>query len=148
MCKTVISITIAGTLCVAAGSALAQANSAGRAPATGAAAVGIIAVPSVSALNRPIAVPVARAPDLVAGTAFDRIGAAPGLSVTAPGRSGTALGLSVTAPGRFGTAPRLINTSTDQEKSAKESDSARSEKNAALAIDEQQKRPHQVPTCN
>ena len=148
MCKTVISITIAGTLCVAAGSALAQANSAGRAPATGAAAVGIIAVPSVSALNRPIAVPVARAPDLVAGTAFDRIGAAPGLSVTAPGRSGTALGLSVTAPGRFGTAPRLINTSTDQEKSAKESDSARSEKNAALATDEQQKRPHQVPTCN
>ena len=134
MCKTVISITIAGTLCVAAGSALAQANSAGRAPAAGAAAIGNIAVPSVSALNRPIAVPVARAPDLVAGTAFDRIGAAPGLSVTAPGRSGT--------------APGLINTSTDQEKSAKESDSARSEKNAALAIDEQQKRLHQVPTCN
>jgi phage tail sheath gpL-like len=162
MYKTVICITIAGMLCVAAGTALAQASSAGRAPATGVAAIGNIAVPSVSALNRPIAVPVARAPDLVAGTAFDRIGAAPGLSVTAPGRSGTALGLSVTAPGRSGaapglsvsapgrsgTAPGLINTSTDQEKSAKESDSARSEKNAALAIDEQQKRLHQVPTCN
>ena len=148
MCKTVICITIAGTLCVAAGSVLAQGNSAGRAPAAGVAASGNIAVPSLSALNRPLAVPVARAPDLVAGTAFDRIGAAPGLSVTAPGRSGTALGLSVTAPGRFGTAPRLTNTSTDQEKSAKESDSARSEKNAALAIDEQQKRLHQVPTCN
>jgi len=134
MYKTVICITIAGMLCVAAGTALAQASSAGRAPATGVAAIGNIAVPSVSALNRPIAVPVARAPDLVAGTAFDRIGAAPGLSVTAPGRSGT--------------APGLINTSTDQEKSAKESDSARSEKNAALAIDEQQKRLHQVPTCN
>jgi len=113
---------------------LAQGNSAGRAPVASAVASGNIAVPSVSALNRPIAVPVARAPDLVAGTAFDRIGAAPGLSVTAPGRSGT--------------APGLINTSTDQEKSAKESDSARSEKNAALAIDEQQKRLHQVPTCN
>ena len=134
MYKTVICITIAGMLCVAAGTALAQASSAGRAPATGVAAIGNIAVPSVSALNRPIAVPVARAPDLVAGTAFDRIGAAPGLSVTAPGRSGT--------------APGLINKSTDQEKSAKESDSARSEKNAALAIDEQQKRLHQVPTCN
>jgi len=148
MSKTVIRITIVGTLCAAAGSVLAQGNSAGRAPVAGAVASGNIAVPSLSALNRPMAVPVARAPDLVADSAFGRIGAAPGLSVTAPGRSGTALGLSVTAPGRFGTAPRLINTSTDQEKSAKESDSARSEKNAALAIDEQQKRPHQVPTCN
>jgi len=42
----------------------------------------------------------------------------------------------------------LINKSTDQEKSAKESDSARSGKNAALAIDEQQKPLHQLPTCN
>jgi len=148
MCKTVICITIAGTLCVAAGSVLAQGNSAGRAPVAGAVASGNIAVPSLSALNRPMAVPVARAPDLVADSAFGRIGAAPGLSVTAPGLSGTAPGLSVTAPGRSGTAPGLINKSTDQEKSAKESDSARSEKNEALAIDEQQKRPHQVPTCN
>ena len=155
MCKTVICITIAGTLCVAAGSVLAQGNSAGRAPVAGAVASGNIAVPSLSALNRPMAVPVARAPDLVADSAFGRIGAAPGLSVTAPGlsgtapgRSGTALGLSVTAPGRSGTAPGLMNKSTDQEKSAKESDSARSGKNAALAIDEQQKPLHQVPTCN
>jgi len=148
MYKTVICITIAGTLCVAAGSVLAQGNSAGRAPVAGAVASGNIAVPSLSALNRPMAVPVARAPDLVADSAFGRIGAAPGLSVTAPGLSGTAPGLSVTAPGRSGTAPGLINKSTDQKKAAKESDSARSEKNAALAIDEQQKRPHQVPTCN
>ena len=162
MCKTVIRITIAGILSVAAGSVLAQGNSAGRAPVAGAVASGNIAVPSLSALNRPMAVPVARAPDLVADSAFGRIGAAPGLSVTAPGlsgtapglsvtapgRSGTALGLSVTAPGRSGTAPGLINKSTDQEKSAKESDSARSGKNAALAIDEQQKPLHQVPTCN
>ena len=65
MCKTVIRITIAGILYVAAGTALAQANSAGRAPAAGVAATGNIAVPSLSALNRPIAIPVASIPDLV-----------------------------------------------------------------------------------
>ena len=128
MCKTVISITIAGTLCVAAGSALAQANSAGRAPATGAAAIGIIAVPSVSALNRPIAVPVTRASaDLVAGTAFGRIGTAPGLSDAKPGQAGI---------------------SPDWEKTYKDSDASRKSEAASQSAGLQHKQLHQIPTCN
>lgn len=162
MCKTVIRITIAGILCVAAGSVLAQGNSAGRAPAAGAVAsgniavpalsalnrqIGNIAVPSVSALNRPIAVPVARTPDLVAapqGLAVATANFAP----MAPARSGAAPGSIGLAPGRSDAAPGLAIKSTDQEISTKESGSSRSEKRAALAVDEQQKRLHQIPTCN
>jgi len=155
---------------------LAQGNSAGRAPAAGAVAsgniavpalsalnrqIGNIAVPSVSALNRPIAVPVARTPDLVAAPqglavaaanfapmAPARFGAAPGSIGLAPGRSGAAPGSIGLAPGRSDAAPGLAIKSTDQEISTKESGSSRSEKRAALAVDEQQKRLHQIPTCN
>ena len=128
MCKTVICITIAGTLCVAAGSVLAQGNSAGRAPVAGAVASGNIAVPSLSALNRPIAVPVTRAPaDLVAGTAFDRIGTAPGLSDAKPGQAGI---------------------SPDWEKTSKDSDASRKSEAASQSAGLQHKQLHQIPTCN
>ena len=147
MCKTVIRITIAGILCVAAGSVLAQGNSAGRAPAAGAVASGNIAVPSVSALNRPIAVPVARTPDLVAAPQGLAVAAA-NFAPMAPARSGAAPGSIGLAPGRSDAAPGLAIKSTDQEISTKESGSSRSEKRAALAVDEQQKRLHQIPTCN
>ena len=147
MCKTVIRITIAGILSVAAGSVLAQGNSAGRAPAAGAVASGNIAVPAVSALNRPIAVPVARTPDLVA-TPQGLAVAAANFAPMAPARSGAAPGSIGLAPGRSDAAPGLAIKSTDQEISTKESGSSRSEKRAALAVDEQQKRLHQIPTCN
>ena len=166
MCKTVIRITIAGILCVAAGSVLAQGNSAGRAPAAGAVASGNIAVPAVSALNRPIAVPVARTPDLVAtpqglavaaanfaATVPGRAGA--GLSGTAPGLSGIAPGLSGTAPGLSGTAPGLsvvkpgqAGISSDREKSTKDFDSSRVSGAASQSAGLQHKQLHQIPTCN
>ena len=128
MYKTVIRITIAGALCVAAGSALAQGNSAARVAVTGAAASGNIAVPSLSALNRPIAVPVTRASaDLVAGTAFGRIGAAPGLYDAKPGQAGI---------------------SPDWEKTSKDSDASRKSEAASQSAGLQHKQLHQIPTCN
>jgi len=135
MSKRVIIITIAGTLWVAMGSALAQSSNVGRALTTSpglSTANGLfIAIPSVSALNRPIAVPVGRTPDFVA--------APPGLAVAAS---------NFAAPGHSGTAPGLAGKSPDQEKSAKESDSSRSVKEASLAVDAQRKELHRVPTCN
>ena len=128
MYKTVIRITIAGALCVAAGSALAQGNSAARVAVAGAAASGTIAVPSLSALNRPISVPVTRAPaDLVAGTAIGRIGTAPGLSGVIPGQAGI---------------------SPDREKTSKDSDASRKSEAASQSAGLQHKQLHQIPTCN
>jgi hypothetical protein len=158
MSKSVILITIAGTLWVATGSALAQSSKASRTPAAGNAQSAVnglpITIPSVSALNRPLAVPVGRVPDLVvappglavaaanfAATAPGRIGAVPGLSGTAPGGVGT-------VPGHFGIAPGLAGKSLEQEKSAKESDSSRGVKEASLSGAVQRKELHQVPTCN
>ena len=127
MYKTVIRITIAGALCVAAGSALAQGNSAARVAVAGAAASGTIAVPSLSALNRPMAVPVARAPDLVADSAFGRIGAAPGLYDAKPGQAGI---------------------SPDRERTTEDSDASRKSEAASQSAGLQHKQLHQIPTCN
>jgi len=70
MFKSVILITIAGTLWGAAGSALAQSGNAGNGPKAG---VGqpvanglLMAIPSVGALNRSNAVSLATTTDLVA----------------------------------------------------------------------------------
>jgi hypothetical protein len=144
MYKSVILITIAGTLWVATGSASAQSSNAGRAPAAGAAqsaANGLfIAIPSVSALNRPIAASVVRTPDFVA--------APPGLAIAASNFSATAPGRSGAAPGQSGTAPGLAGKSTDQEKSAKESGSSKDAREASLTVDARRKELHKIPTCN
>ena len=144
MFKSVILITIAGILWVATASALAQSSNVDRAlttsPALSTANALFIAIPSVSALNRPIAVSVGGTPDLVA--------ASPGLAVVASDFAATALARSGSAPGYFGTAPGLAGKSPDQGKSTKESDSSRSVNEASLAVDAQRKQLHQVPTCN
>ena len=144
MSKSVILITIAGTLWTATGSALAQSSKASRTPAAGNAQSAVnglpITIPSVSALNRPLAVPVGRVPDLVV--------APPGLAVAAANFAATAPGRVGAIPGLSGTAPGLAGMSLVQEKSAKESDSSRGVKEASLSGAVQRKELHQVPTCN
>jgi len=140
----VILITIAGTLWVATGSALAQSSKASRTPAAGNAQSAVnglpITIPSVSALNRPLAVPVGRVPNLVV--------APPGLAVAAANFAATAPGRVGTVPGHSGIAPGLAGKSLEQEKSEKVTDSSRGVKDASQSAAVQRKELHQVPTCN
>jgi len=151
MSKSVILITITGILWVATGSALAQPSNAGRAPTGGvgpSAANGLfMAIPSVSALNRPIAVPVGRTPDLVAAPPGLAV-AASNFAATASGRSGAAPGRSGAAPGLSGAAPGLADKNPGQEKSAKDSGSLRSAQEASLSFDPQRQQLRDVPICN
>jgi len=130
MSKSVILITIAGALWVATGGALAQSASVGRAPTVGVnpnIATGLLpTIPSVSALNRPLAVSVARIPENVV--------APQGGPVAASGR----------AVGLLDTTGKAL----DKEKSAKESGSSKNVKEASLAVNAQRKELHQLPTCN
>jgi hypothetical protein len=141
MSKSVIIVTVAGALWVASGSALAQASNNGRGPAAGVnpSALNVIAIPSVSAINMPIATAVARTqaigvnpPGLVVAASKFAI-AEPSPDATHPDKSpGT---LSVTSDTRL------------REKLAKESDASLGT-HVALRSDEQQaKRTRQIPFC-
>jgi hypothetical protein len=143
MSKNVILFTIAGTLCLVSGAALAQANNSSRAPTgTGglSAANGpFIAIPMVSALSLPATVDVARTPV--------NLSMPQNLAVAASNFSVASLTHDSKSTHRVDAAPDLPNAVPGSEKSSKGPGSLRKTKDDTGVLERHAKRPHQIPVC-
>lgn len=141
MSKNVLRITLAGTLCVATGAGLAQTSILGKTPTTGTATPGtsglLSSIPSVSALTKPLTVPVTQtvtgvvqgvtglAPSLtgvtqgVTGVVQGATGAVQGVTGSAvQGVTDLAHGLTATTSSAVSTTAGLVQNPLDPEKSA------------------------------